>query len=138
MPADLVLDVSATTDGLRACQDGILDACTRSKLPRETISRLQIVLEELFTNTIKYGYRGDCERPVRLRLRCAPPIELVYEDAAPPFDPTAWRENPPVRDDVGRKGIVLVLGLAESVRYQRLPEGNRLTLRFLTPSTGAP
>jgi hypothetical protein len=39
-------------------------------------------------------------------------------------------EAPPPEGGVGRKGIVLVLGLAESVRYERLPEGNRLTLRF--------
>ena len=135
MSADLLLDVSATTTGLRSCLDRILESCTRSKLPRDTISRLQIAVEELFSNTIKYGYGGECERPVRLRLRCSPRIELVYEDAAPPFDPTAWRETTPPgasppRGVVGRKGIALVLGLAESVRYERLLDGNRLTLRF--------
>ena len=130
MSADLVLDVSATTTGLRSCQDSIMESCTRSKLPREKISRLKVVVEELFSNTIKYGYGGECERPVRIWLRCSPRIELVYEDAAPPFDPTTWRETPSSRGGVGRKGIVLVLGLAESVRYERLREGNRLTLRF--------
>jgi len=135
MSADLVLELSATTTGLRSCLDRIMESCTRSKLPRDTISRLQIAVEELFTNTIKYGYGGECDRPVRLRLRCSPRIELVYEDAAPPFDPTTWRETtppgaaPPL-DGVGRKGIALVLGLAKSVRYQKLREGNRLTLRF--------
>jgi anti-sigma regulatory factor (Ser/Thr protein kinase) len=132
---DLVLELSATTTGLRSCLDRIRESCTRSKLPRDTASRLQIVVEELFSNTIKYGYGGECERPVRLRLRCSPGIELVYEDLAPPFDPTAWRETEPPGaappgDGLGRKGIVLVLGLAQSARYERLREGNRLTLRF--------
>jgi anti-sigma regulatory factor (Ser/Thr protein kinase) len=130
MSADLLLDVPATMAGLRSCQDGILESCTRSKLPRDLISRLQIVVEELFSNTIKYGYGGECERPVRLQLRCSPRVELVYEDAAPPFDPTAWQEGRPPLDGVGRKGIVLVRGLAESVRYERSSDGNRLTLRF--------
>ena len=135
MSADLVLELSATTTGLRSCLDRIRESCTRSKLPRDTISRLQIAVEELFTNTIKYGYGGECERPVRVRLRCSPRIELVYEDLAPPFDPTAWRETTPPgaappHGDVGRKGIVLVLGLAASVRYEKLREGNRVTLRF--------
>jgi anti-sigma regulatory factor (Ser/Thr protein kinase) len=138
MPADLVLDVAATTAGLRSVQDAILASCTRSKLPRDTISRLQIAIEELFSNTIKYGYGGECERPVRIRLQCAPRVELVYEDAAPPFDPTAWRETHPPAGGVGRKGIVLVLGLAQSVRYQKLRDGNRLTLGFITPASGAP
>jgi len=133
MSADLVLDLSATATGLRSCLDRIMESCTRSKLPRDTISRLQIVVEELFSNTIKYGYGGECERPVRLRLQCSPRIELVYEDAAPPFDPTAWQETAPpgaLEGRIGRKGISLVLGMAESVRYERLREGNRLTLRF--------
>jgi anti-sigma regulatory factor (Ser/Thr protein kinase) len=131
MSADLVLELSATTTGLRSSLDRIRESCTRSNLSRDTISRLQIVVEELFSNTIKYGYGGECERPVRLRLRCSPQIELVYEDLAPPFDPTAWRETTPPGDGAdGRQGIALVLGLAESTRYERLPAGNRLTLRF--------
>jgi serine/threonine-protein kinase RsbW len=130
---DLVLEVPATRAALRSCQDRILESCTRSKLPRDTASRLQIVVEELFTNTIKYGYGGECERPVHLRLRCSPQVELVYQDAAPRFDPTAWREPAPQaapEQPIGRQGIPLILGLAESVRYQRLRGGNRLTLRF--------
>ena len=74
---------------------GCMESCARSKLPRDTTSRLQIVVEELFSNTIKYGYGGECERPVHLRLRCSPRVELVYQDAAPPFDPTAWRDPAP-------------------------------------------
>lgn len=128
-----MLDVSATTSGLRSCLDRITQVCARTKLPRDTTSRLQIVVEELFSNTIKYGYGGESERPVLLRLRCSPRVSLVYQDAAPAFDPTAWRETAPraVADEqIGRRGIAMVLGLAESVRYERLPEGNRLTLRF--------
>jgi serine/threonine-protein kinase RsbW len=131
-PDDLVLDVPATSAALGSCLDRILESCAGSKLPRETTSKLQIVIEELFTNTIKYGYGGECERPVQLRLRCSPRVELVYQDAAPPFDPTTWRDPAPspVPERVGLQGIPLILGLAESVRYERLPGGNRLTLRF--------
>jgi anti-sigma regulatory factor (Ser/Thr protein kinase) len=130
---ELVLDVPATRAALRSCLDRMLESCARSKLPRETTSRLQIVVEELFSNTIKYGYAGECERPVHLRLRCSPPVELVYQDAAPPFDPTAWREPAPHAapdQRVGQQGIPLILGLAESVRYERVLGRNRLTLRF--------
>jgi serine/threonine-protein kinase RsbW len=135
---DLVLEVPATASGLRSCLDRITQICARTKLPRDTTSRLQIVVEELFTNTIKYGYGGESERPVLLRLRGSPCVSLVYQDAAPPFDPTRWRETAPspVADEqVGRRGIAMVLGLAESVLYERLPEGNRLTLRFAEASS---
>jgi serine/threonine-protein kinase RsbW len=142
MSADLVLDLSATTTGLRGCLARIMESCTHAKVPRDTISRLQIVVEELFSNTIKYGYGGECDRPVRVRLRCALRVELIYEDAAPAFDPTAWREVSPDAATpgglVGRKGIALVLGLAESVRYERLPGGNRLTLVVAPSDPAAP
>jgi anti-sigma regulatory factor (Ser/Thr protein kinase) len=122
-------------EGLRSCLTSIEEACATWNLPRDTISRLEIAVEELFSNTIKYGYGGESERPVRVRLRCTPHIELVYEDAAPPFDPTAWLEQAqraggPPRDELGGKGIALALQLASSARYERLPAGNRITLRF--------
>jgi anti-sigma regulatory factor (Ser/Thr protein kinase) len=132
MPADLVLDLSATTSGLHQCLDRIEQSCAGRNIPRAVVARLRVVVEELFSNTIKHGYGGESRGPVRLRLRSTPGLELVYEDEAPPFDPTAWR--PPAGDaapaTIGQKGIGLVLGLAASACYERLPGGNRMTLRF--------
>ena len=132
MPADLVLDLSATTSGLHECLDRIEQSCAGWNLPRAMVARLRIVVEELYSNTIKYGYGAANRGPVRLRLRGKPTIELVYEDEAPPFDPTAWQ--PPADaaqlGGVGQKGIALILGLAASARYERLPDGNRMTLGF--------
>jgi anti-sigma regulatory factor (Ser/Thr protein kinase) len=138
MPAgrtiELALELPATSSGLHSCLASIEEACAAWKSSRDAISRLRVVVEELYSNTIKYGYGGECERPVRIRLRCSPHIELVYEDAAPAFDPTAWLEQhrpAPSEDDVaGRKGIALALGLSSSARYERLAGGNRLTLRM--------
>jgi anti-sigma regulatory factor (Ser/Thr protein kinase) len=133
MPADrardLALELPATSSGLRDGLTSIEEACNGWGISRDDVSRLRVVVEELFTNTIKYGYGGECERPVRITLRCSPHIELVYEDQAPPFDPTAWRA-PSEPAAAGRQGIALVRGLSKSVRYERLPTGNRVTLRF--------
>ena len=134
MPADLVLELPATTSGLHECLARIEEICRARNLPRDTIARLRIVAEELFSNTIGHGYGGESDRPVHVRLRCSPPVALVYEDAGPPFDPTGWQEPSPVagpsRGELGRKGIALVLGLAASARYERLPGGNRMTIEF--------
>jgi anti-sigma regulatory factor (Ser/Thr protein kinase) len=135
MSADLVLELPATASGLRSGLDSIEEACAAGNVAPDTRSRLEIALEELFSNTMKYGYGGESQRPIRVRLRCRPPVELVYEDEAPPFDPIGWldeaqRGAPAAEQVVGRKGVALVLGIACSVRYERLPGGNRLTLRF--------
>lgn len=131
MPADLVLDLSATTSGLHECLDRIEQSCAGWNLPRAMAARLLIVVEELYSNTIRHGYCCGAAGPVRLRLRSLPVIELVYEDEAPAFDPTAWQ--PPdgaAQLVVGQKGIALILGLAASAHYERLPDGNRMTLGF--------
>ena len=77
------------------------------------ISRTRIVVEELFTNTIKYGYRGECDRPVRLKLVIDPAIHLTFEDDAAHFDPTGWQPggNSVAEDQrpEGQAGIPLIL-----------------------------
>ena len=52
MPADLVLDLSATTSGLHECLDRIEQSCAGWNLPRAMVARLRIVVEELYANTI--------------------------------------------------------------------------------------
>src|SRR5689334_4371262 len=56
MPADLVLDLSATTSGLHECLDRIEQSSAGWNLPRAMVARLRIVVEELYSNTIKHGY----------------------------------------------------------------------------------
>lgn len=134
MSNDLEIEFPATLSALRSCVTTIEDSCAAWNLDRDAATRIAIAVEELFSNTIKYGYGVECARPVRVRLRRAPELELLYEDEAPPFDPIAWLDaaqpaaSPP--DTVGRRGIAIVLGTARSARYERLPAGNRLTLRF--------
>jgi len=93
------------------------------------------VVEELFSNTIKYGYRGECEKPVRLRVRPLPELTLIYEDEAPSFNPLTWKakldEALPLEErPIGQAGIAMVIGLAAHVGYQRRDGANCLTVTF--------
>lgn len=132
-PESAELEYAATMDGLHAALGAIEQACNRWNIDRPLVSRALIVVEELFSNTIKYGYGGECERPIRLRL-AGRPFAITYEDDAPPFDPTQWKSP----DDEalaldqrpeGRAGIVMVLGLCWTV-YEPRAGGNRLILNF--------
>ena len=95
-------------------------------------ARLAIAVEELFSNTIKYGYGGACERPVRIVLAASGgTITLTYEDEAPQFDPTGFRPAVAVENrPPGQAGILMVLGLSRSAVYTALEPGNRLVLAF--------
>jgi serine/threonine-protein kinase RsbW len=133
--AELKLDYPARISALHAALDAIEQACNTWKVDTALISRARIVVEELFSNTIKYGYGGECERPVRLSLTPRPELTLTYEDEAPAFNPLAWKAKPdealPLQDrPIGQAGIAMVTGLAAHVSYQRRGGANCLTVIF--------
>ena len=132
MPIDLDASFPATTDGIVAALQTIEDTGAAWNLGAEVIARLRIIIEELMTNTIKYGYAGECDRPIRLGLAATPVPTLTYEDEAPPFDPTRWRPADatalPGDGPEGQAGIKMVLGLSSSAAYHTRPNGNCLVL----------
>ncbi len=128
------LSFPATTSGLTAALAAVGQIGVDWTLDADLVSRVRIVVEELFTNTIKYGYREECKKPVRLELDAGPPLRLTYEDEAAPFDPTEWKVEPGnlETDDFpqGQAGLALVKGLTADLRYRAGPQGNRLEVIF--------
>ena len=83
--------------------------------------RLQLIAEELFTNTVTHGFNGDSDTVVILDLTLSPAgIQLRYTDAAPPCDPTALPEQLASEETPGGLGITLIRGMSRVFRYQRL------------------
>jgi anti-sigma regulatory factor (Ser/Thr protein kinase) len=131
------IEAPARLAALFSCSERIGHACASANLHPEVIARARIVLEELFLNTIRYGYGGECERPVRLAVHRGrgSSLTLVYEDEAPPFDPVAWRDRPGrlfASDELreGEAGLDLMFGLSSSLDYEPTSEGNRITVSF--------
>lgn len=134
MPTDLEVSFPATTSGLITALETIEHSGRAWNFGAEVIARLLIIVEELMSNTIKYGYGGECDLPVRLRLSSLPVPTLVYEDDAAAFDPTGW-EHPddglaPDERPEGRAGIKMVLGLSGTATYVARPNGNCLVITF--------
>ena len=135
MPNELEVLIHATVSGLITALATIDQFRATRNLRADSVARVRVVIEELVSNTIKYGYGGECDRPVRLRLCAEPVLTLVYEDEAEPFDPTLWRPNEEWtaasrERQEGRAGVALVLGLSSAVRYERTSDGNRLVITF--------
>ena len=130
MSADFDVNVPATTRGLQVALEALETFCDGRGIAGDIARRARVVVEELFTNTIKYGYGGECERPVRLSGRVENGLVLVFEDEAPPFDLTVW-QPPALRPDerpAGQAGIAMILGLSSHVASARLVNGNRVTV----------
>jgi anti-sigma regulatory factor (Ser/Thr protein kinase) len=101
--------------------------------------RLTLIVEELFTNAVRHGHGGDSDAPIRLTLDASPTeVFVLYEDAAPAFDPTARvaesradLEAALEHRPVGGFGVALVAQMASSLDYIREGDLNRLRLVLL-------
>jgi anti-sigma regulatory factor (Ser/Thr protein kinase) len=62
--------------------------CERNGVSRQAAMRLRLIIEELFTNSIRHGYGGESDAVVRMELAMIEGyVALTYEDRAPPYDP---------------------------------------------------
>lgn len=103
----------------------------------DDIHRCTLILEELFTNSVKYGTPAGTDNHVYLGIVPATDrsITLTYEDRAPQYDPfskvSRTHTNPNIdMRGIGGLGVPLILRLTEQARYTALPVGNRITLVF--------
>jgi len=128
---------SARLVELQAAQRAIDTFAAQYRLGSEDCHRLVLITEELFVNTVRHGYGGECDDPVFISLRCtADLLELRFEDQAPPFDPLQRRNtlNLGAEADarpVGGLGVFLTLNLSCSASYRREGERNVIELSFV-------
>jgi serine/threonine-protein kinase RsbW len=102
----------------------------------DAIYAMEMVIEEIATNTIKYGFgnynfvSGSKGSIVFTATADEERAELIIEDNGPPFDPTE-APDPVVHRaleqmPVGGLGIHLVRSLTDGFEYQRINHGNRV------------
>ncbi|HJU14914.1 MAG TPA: ATP-binding protein [Stellaceae bacterium] len=112
-------------------------------LPEGERARLLLILEELFTNVVAYGYGPGSPSgsvTVALQLRDGR-LTIDFADDGRPFDPLAHAapELPTAGKDppIGGLGILVVRSLVDEARYRRRGGRNRLQLaRQVTPARG--
>lgn len=105
-------------------------------IARDDLLRLTLIVEELFTNTIVHGHRGDSEATIGIGLGATPEVLLLqFEDSAPPFDPLQWLDASapdldagPAERPIGGLGVHLVVRLAQRVDHAHVGGVNRLRL----------
>ena len=100
-------------------------------MPEDDIRRLQMVLEELFTNTIRHGLASEGDTPIQVSLdRHGYGVTLRYSDRGSPFDPSRQGAPAAAENPLGGLGIPLICGLSKAIRYQRCGQFNIVELDF--------
>jgi anti-sigma regulatory factor (Ser/Thr protein kinase) len=124
----------ARLDGLRRIAAFVEGYCGQQALERALGLRLNLVLEELFINSVRHGHRGDCDEPVWVTLETGDGmVRVTYEDTGPPFNPYAHLEakSPDatgVMRKIGGLGVLLTKELAATRDYAYVFGRNRIRL----------
>lgn len=111
-------------------------ACATAGIGREDCLKVLLIVEELFTNTVTHGYRGESESPVWLAFEPGDKgVTVRYEDAAPAHNP--FGEFRPTdtavllaQQPIGGLGLKLVRSLVRDATYTREGERNCIRLTF--------
>jgi len=120
---ELVLNnrIAAIEDGRRRMAEFLagmsLDDAVRN--------RLEVVFEELVSNTIRHGFKMHSDQSIHVRVDPRPgTVELTFEDDGWPFNPLEAPPSEPPKSietaRIGGLGIPLVARMSASVNYQRL------------------
>lgn len=115
--------LAAVEDGRRAMKRflGPLDPMAQN--------RLEVVFEEIVSNTVRHGFRENSGQTIRVRVDLKPSaIELTFEDDGKPFNPMDANMPGPAGIEtarVGGLGIPLIVKLSSGLRYERLSSGER-------------
>lgn len=125
----------ARREFLERLQSHVMETVRELGLSPRRLFEIELTLEEILTNVIRYAYPGqegevavDCEVGEDGILR------ISLQDWGAPFNPTQCR-SPMICQNVcdmpvGGLGIHLARKMADDLLYERLPDGNRLTILF--------
>lgn len=113
--------------------DRVQEFLSAHAVPEGVATKVAMILEELFTNSVSYGFRDDDDHDVRITLKIdSGSMSIGYEDDGVPYDPFA-RDDPdldaPVEDrKVGGLGIYLTKVIMDHVSYARVGDRNKILM----------
>jgi len=120
----LALALRNDASALDAAREEIRRHLERHGVDDTAVYAVDLVLEELAGNTIRYGYAKGAQGAIQIELAVgARNVRLTIQDDARPFDPTCHPEPKPARSvresPVGGRGIAMVRRYARAMRYRR-------------------
>lgn len=109
-------------------------------MPKAYTFQINLAVEELFTNIVKYGYADDDPHIIAVTVSCKEgKITIRVEDNGIPFDPAA-KQTSKVKDPVenckiGGLGLHLVKKIMDDIMYERCDGKNVIVMTKNIPTS---
>lgn len=122
---------------LSAALAWLTDACNQAGLSPQDGLRAQLLIEELFSNSVLHGYANSDSEEAHIWLQLAgngADVTLTYQDAAPAYNPLLINHDDiaeyVLARQVGGVGRLLISELVCQASYQRQADRNVLSFGF--------
>ena len=134
MSDQLRLKLRSALTEIQTLHQALADFAERHRLSTTARDAVTLAVEEIVTNIITHGYRGEPNESISIDLDLAPEeLMILIEDTAPAYNPLlAPRpdvESPLAERKPGGLGVYLSRQLMDGLEYRRLDGKNQLTIR---------
>ena len=140
---DHVLEIAIANElgEVAGAAEKIDDFCEEREISPEIAYAVNLSIDEILTNTIRYGYDDDEPHRIEIIVRLEnDSLVVVIGDDGAPFDlsatPEANVEASLEERDVGGLGLFLVHQMMDRVDYERIEGRNFVTLTKSTSGAG--
>lgn len=101
-------------------------------VPKPEIRQILVIIEELFSNIIRYAFDDSHEHIIDIRLtNSGSQIEIEMIDDGIPFNPLEYQMGPstdPATSDTGGMGLTLIRAFSSNISYNRSSGKNHLKI----------
>ena len=96
------------------------------------VNPINLIIEELYSNSINYGKAKNLEVKVILEMK-GHALKIKYEDNGIAFNPLTEAKQPDLESDleghaVGGLGVHFIKNMTDNQSYERINKTNQLTL----------
>ncbi len=96
--------------------------------------KITLAVDEAMSNLIRHAYRNECNHEIELHCEAQENcLEFTFVDRGEPADPARICSQPLDEAATGGRGTHLIRQIMDEVRYERLPDQNRLHLKKHLP-----
>lgn len=134
MSANLTLNMEAQLDEIERIHAAVDILAEAEEWPPDLLFQIKLVLEEIGTNIVKYGYDEGSLEEIQITLTSESDcLTMEIIDNGKAYDPFVEAPPPdldsPVPDrPIGGLGVYLVQQLMDEARYEREDGRNKVTL----------